>query len=181
MNRNELSSPRNMGIGAMATPLLIVGALVLLNGASEPKSSAADVQAPQDPASMLRASMAELDPAQRAALRFREQIPELSESDSPFPLVEAVRDQIQDTADPNAYNAPEMAGPTFIVSAVMASNAGAIALIDGKAHREGDKLPGGWLIREIDAQAKRVVLVSDQGETISLGLNRSPAMPNRSR
>jgi hypothetical protein len=181
MSRQELATPRNMGIGAMATPLLIVAALVLLNGASEPKSSAAAVQPPRDPASASRASLGALDPAQQSALRFSEQIPELTESDSPFPPIESIRSQVREEIDPDAGLAPPTAGPTFTVSAVMASNAGAIALIDGKAHREGDVLPGGWVIREIDAQAKRVVLVSDRDEKVTLGLNRPMAMPNRSR
>lgn len=181
MSRQELTTPRNVGIGAMATPLLIVAVLVLLNGASEPKSSAADVQPPLDPASVRRASIGELDGAQQAALRFCDGIPELTESDSPFPLIEAIRGQDPDKNDPNAGKSPPPAGPTFTVSAVMASNAGAIALIDGKAHREGDELPGGWVIREIDAQAKQVILVSDRDEKITLGLTRPMAMPNRSR
>jgi|GEM_PF-1332933 len=178
MSQHDLTRPRNVGIGAMAAPLLIIGALALLNGASEPRSSAADVQAPPDPELLIHASMGTLTEAQRAALSYREQIPPLAETDSPFPRTEELGSQFSDDPDLAVPGSDLVVpdAPTFTVSVIMTSKAGHIALINGKAHREGDKLEGGWAIRSIDADAKEVVLEDGDGRTVTLGLKRPQAM-----
>ena len=183
MSHNDLARPRTVGIGAMAAPLLIVGAWVLFGGVSQPRSSAADVQPPPDPETIIHASIGALTEAQRAALRYHKQIPALDEFDSPFPLIE---DSPAAYSDEPSLEGPEIHEavvniPTFIVTAVMASGAGNIALINGKACREGDVLEGGCVVLLIDAQAKQVILTNSRGESVTLVLNRPEAMRPRVR
>jgi hypothetical protein len=104
-----------------------------------------------------------------------EQLPPLAESDIPFPLSIVLVDEIEgdeglELAEPD----PDLVDArSFMATAIMASNAGNIALINGKAHREGDELKGGWIITVIDAKAKRVILKDPNGEQLTLSLNRS--------
>jgi len=180
MSQRDLTRPRNIGIGAMAAPLLIVGALAMLNGASEPSTSAAaDVQAPLDPETVIRATMGALTEPQQAALQYREQIPVLSETDSPFQLIEEITPIFSD--DPDIEIPEPVAGPTFTVSAMMGSKAGHIVLINGKAHRAGDQLEGGWRISKINASAKQVIVEDGGGRAVTLDLNSPQAMPAPSR
>lgn len=178
MPGKTLSSPRNIKLGATAAPVLIIGAMVLMNSVVEPQSSEAQIEAPPDPQAMLIASMGGLNDAQKAAMAFSETIAPLEESASPFPLNEAVEDE----PDDDEY-IPEMpgteTGPSLTVTAVMASRAGAIALINGKAHREGDEIGDGWTIRTIDAQAKLVVVQRGDGDPVSIGLHQQTAVPRR--
>jgi len=177
MSAGSLTKPRNVGIGAMAAPLLIVGAMVLFNSAAEPRSSAAGVQAPPDPETIIRAAMSPLTEAQQAVVDFRASIPALGESDSPFPPVDEIAEDILDIFDPDADVEQIVGIPDFNVSAIMASKAGNIALINGKAHRIGDELEGGWIIKKIDAKTKQVDLTDADGESMTLRLNRPGAMP----
>lgn len=172
MSAGSLTKPRNVGIGAMAAPLLIVGAMVLFNSAAEPRSSAAGVQAPPDPETIIRASMGVLTEAQQAAVEFRKTIPALEESDSPFPPVENIAGDLLDILDPDAGIEQIVSAPDFNATAIMASKAGNIALINGKARRVGDELEGGWSIEKIDAKAKQVILIDADGESMTLRLNR---------
>lgn len=177
MQGNTFTSPRNIRFGAMAAPVLIVGALVLMHSVAEPQLSSAQIEAPQDPHAMLISSMGGLTEKQQAAMSFRTEIEQLGETDSPFPLIEAIQEY---SDDPDIVPETRVeSGPVLTVSAIMASRAGGIALINGKAHREGDQVGGGWSIQSIDAQAKLVVLQRGSGAPVSIGLNQRTPLPAR--
>ncbi|MCB9847844.1 MAG: hypothetical protein H6814_05465 [Phycisphaeraceae bacterium] len=171
MSQRELSRPRNIGLGATAAPLLIVGALVLLNEIAEPSPSSADVTAPADPAELIRLENGTLTQAQIAAMRYSDSIPGLGESDSPFPPADLMREPVISDQG-RVENIPDLAPPEFQVSTIMATGSGNIALINGKAHRVGDALEGGWKITSIDAKAKQVVLEHAGAEPLTISLNR---------
>jgi len=179
MSTSNLSSPRNVKLGAIAAPVLFVCGLALMSNVAEPHSAAADVQAPPDPQAMLIASMGGLTEAQRAAMAFRSQIPVLTETDSPFPLIEEIR---QVTDDPDVVEDPypsQANGHEVMVSTVMSSRSGNIALINGKPHREGDQLGGVWTIRTIDASAKHIIVQASGGQPVTIGLNKPTMLPAR--
>lgn len=172
MSHSDLTSPRNIGIGAMTMPLLGIGFLAIVNTVSEPRSSAADVQAPMDPSQILIASMGDLTEAQRNAIAFHDRIPALGESDSPFPLIEEIKQEIG--ADSVPVESPaEQADlqQRFQLSAVMASKAGNIALINGKPYKVGATLVDGWVIQSIDPQSKLVEVKNSRGERQTIGLS----------
>ena len=174
MSSGLLAKPRNVGIGAMAAPLLIVAMMVLFGGVSEPRSTVADVQPPPDPEQIIRASMTDLTEAQRRAIEFRKSIQAPGETDSPFPPAVEVQLEIPDFVDSDGpgEDLPVIAEPEFVVTGVMTSKAGNIVLINGKARRAGDEIDGGWVIEAIDAKTKQVILTHPERESMTLRLNR---------
>ncbi len=175
MSNRSIATPRNAGIGAVSAPVLLVGVLAMLHHVAEPHSSVADVQPPQDPDSIVASLVGGVSAAQQEAMRFCESLPELDADASPFPIVEVGAPSIDELLDPNSGSLDESmdALSGLLVTAMIASKSGNIALINGKAQRVGDDLIGGWKVKSIDAQDEIVVLVSPDGKEHALKIDRT--------
>jgi len=166
----DLKSPRSAGLGATAAPVLVVALLVLMSGVSDPQRSVAEPGLFEETALDSAIPRPTLTPAQQAAIEYAASLPELDADASPFPEGQPE----PQTPAPTNRSAPDQPEeqPMFTVTALVASDRGAVALINGKPHRQGDALPGGWSIQRIDAQKKIVVIEHGAGDTVRLQLHR---------
>jgi len=92
------------------------------------------------------------------------------------PLAPKAADTVdQDQPAPPVAASPREVVPAFSVSAIMSSNSGGMATVNGKVYRIGDEPAPGWRIRAIDHHRKMVELVGPSNQVI----HRSPPESRR--
>lgn len=160
-------------------PLALAGVVILVSPASEPEPARASVApAPASPAGIessppMSSARPGLEGSDAAAYDAEvERLASLGAVSAPFGV---------ETGEPTSRDEPGAGEPgraepetrELRLTSVMAGGGGGVSVINGAICRVGDEPVPGWVVRMIDAQARRVVVQSPGGERVEL-TQRSP-------
>ncbi len=171
---DKCRSPR---LAAMLAPILLLAILRLATPAEAPASEFN----PESGASLNPAKLAEtLHPRALAAGAYARLALQQPLGPSPFAMPASATATAPESSAPEAAPIPEFIDPQpslFALTSVMASNAGAVIVLNGRLFRLNDTPAPGWTITHIDPAARTATLDHEAGRRLTLTLTKPMATP----
>jgi hypothetical protein len=174
MSRKDMTRYNLLALGATVAPVLLVGLGSTLIGTG-PSLTLASSPAAIDAPGAAAAAARPIGPKERLALDRVAAVRAGEIGVSPFrPEPLAAAPVVEAAPEPAPAPAPQaIARPDVVVKMIVRTGTGEgaeRALIAGKMRAAGDRVSDGWAIESIDAKARSVTFVSDDGQRYTVNL-----------